>query len=40
MKMRGTAAGFYGMNSAHPLDNPNVVTNRFTTFCMMLFPMA
>ena len=41
MKMMGTnGGGFYGMNSAHPFENPNAGTNFFTTFCMMLFPMA
>src|SRR5260370_6924620 len=41
MKMMGTnGGGFFGMNSAHPFENPNAATNFFTTFCMMLFPMA
>ena len=41
MKMMGTnGGGFFGMNSAHPFENPNAGTNFFTTFCMMLFPMA
>jgi K+-transporting ATPase ATPase A chain len=41
MKMMGTnGGGFYGMNSAHPFENPGAGTNFFTTFCMMLFPMA
>jgi potassium-transporting ATPase potassium-binding subunit len=41
MKMMGTnGGGFYGMNSAHPFENPSAGTNFFTTFCMMLFPMA
>jgi potassium-transporting ATPase potassium-binding subunit len=41
IKMLGTnGGGFYGMNSAHPLENPTDVTNFFTTFAMMLFPMS
>ncbi len=41
MKMMGTnGGGFFGMNSAHPFENPNAGTNFFETFCMMLFPMA
>jgi potassium-transporting ATPase potassium-binding subunit len=41
MKMMGTnGGGFFGMNSAHPFENPSAGTNFFTTFCMMLFPMA
>ena len=41
MKMMGTnGGGFYGMNSAHPFENPSAGTNFFTTFCMMMFPMA
>ncbi|MFZ1887948.1 MAG: potassium-transporting ATPase subunit KdpA [Candidatus Binataceae bacterium] len=41
MKMMGTnGGGFYGMNSAHPFENPSASTNFFETFCMMLFPMA
>jgi potassium-transporting ATPase potassium-binding subunit len=41
MKMMGTnGGGFYGMNSAHPFENPGAGSNFFTTFCMMLFPMA
>ncbi len=41
MKMMGTnGGGFYGMNSAHPFENPSAGANFFTTFCMMLFPMA
>jgi len=41
MKMMGTnGGGFYGMNSAHPFENPTAGTNFFTTFCMMMFPMA
>ena len=41
MKMMGTnGGGFFGMNSAHPFENPSAGTNFFTTFCMMMFPMA
>jgi K+-transporting ATPase ATPase A chain len=41
IKMLGTnGGGFYGMNSAHPFENPTDVTNFFTTFAMMLFPMS
>src|SRR5258708_12705385 len=41
MKMMApNGGGFYGMNSAHPFENPSAGANFFTTFCMMLFPMA
>ena len=41
MKMLGTnGGGFYGMNSAHPFENPTALTNWFTTFAMMLFPFS
>ena len=41
MKMLGTnGGGFYGMNSAHPFENPTAVTNFLETFAMMLFPFA
>ncbi len=40
-KMLGTnGGGFYGMNSAHPFENPTAVTNFFTTFGMMIFPFS
>ncbi len=40
-KMLGTnGGGFFGMNSAHPYENPTAITNFFTTFAMMLFPFA
>jgi K+-transporting ATPase ATPase A chain len=40
-KMLGTnGGGFYGMNSAHPFENPTEVTNFFTTFSMMIFPFC
>jgi K+-transporting ATPase ATPase A chain len=38
-KMLGTnGGGFYGMNSAHPMENPTALTNFLTTFAMMIFP--
>jgi potassium-transporting ATPase potassium-binding subunit len=41
MKMLGTnGGGFYGMNSAHPFENPSGFANFLTTTSMMLFPMA
>src|SRR5579872_220340 len=41
MKMLGTnGGGFFGMNSAHPFENPDAVTNFLTTFAMMLFPFS
>src|SRR5271169_884897 len=37
IKMLGTnGGGFYGMNSAHPYENPTDLTNFVTTFAMML----
>jgi len=41
MKMLGTnGGGFYGMNSAHPFENPDAASNFLTTSSMMWFPMA
>ena len=41
MKMLGTnGGGFYGMNSAHPFENPDAASNFITTSSMMWFPMA
>jgi K+-transporting ATPase ATPase A chain len=41
MKMLGTnGGGFYGMNSAHPFENPTAMTNFVTTFAMMVFPFS
>src|SRR5271156_4642232 len=41
LKMLGTnGGGFYGMNAAHPLENPTATSNFFTTLAMMLFPFA
>ncbi|MGA2716063.1 MAG: potassium-transporting ATPase subunit KdpA [Bryobacteraceae bacterium] len=40
-KMLGTnGGGFYGMNSAHPFENPTAATNFITTFAMMIFPFC
>jgi K+-transporting ATPase ATPase A chain len=32
--------GFYGMNSAHPFENPTDITNFLSCIAMMLFPFA
>jgi K+-transporting ATPase ATPase A chain len=41
MKMLGTnGGGFYGMNSAHPFENPTGLTNFFNTLAMMIFPFG
>ncbi len=41
IKMLGTnGGGFYGMNAAHPLENPTAVSNFVTTFAMMIFPFS
>jgi len=41
MKMLGTnGGGFYGMNSAHPYENPTGLTNFFNTLAMMVFPFG
>src|SRR5208283_700547 len=41
MKMLGTnGGGFYGMNSAHPFENPTAASNFFNTLAMMIFPFA
>jgi K+-transporting ATPase ATPase A chain len=41
IKMLGTnGGGFYGMNSAVPLENPTAVSNAVTTFAMMIFPFT
>ena len=41
MKQLGTnGGGFYGMNSAHPFENPTDVTNFFSCVAMMLFPFS
>ncbi len=41
IKMLGTnGGGFYGMNSAHPFENPTGLANFFNTLAMMLFPFG
>jgi len=41
MKQLGTnGGGFYGMNSAHPFENPTDITNFLSCIAMMLFPFA
>ena len=41
MKQLGTnGGGFYGMNSAHPFENPTDVTNFLSCVAMMLFPFS
>ena len=41
MKQLGTnGGGFYGMNSAHPYENPTALTNWLSCVAMMLFPFA
>ncbi|MBF0496697.1 MAG: potassium-transporting ATPase subunit A [Deltaproteobacteria bacterium] len=41
IKMLGTnGGGFYGMNSAHPYENPTGLSNFFNTLAMMIFPFA
>src|SRR5580658_4046677 len=41
IKQLGTnGGGFYGMNSAHPFENPSAWTNFITTVGMMLFPFG
>ena len=41
IKMLGTnGGGFYGMNSAHPYENPSAGSNFVTTLAMMIFPFA
>ncbi len=41
IKMLGTnGGGFYGMNSAHPFENPTGLTNFVNTVAMMIFPYA
>ena len=41
IKMLGTnGGGFYGMNSAHPFENPTALSNFFNMLSMMLFPFA
>lgn len=41
IKMLGTnGGGFYGMNSAHPFENPTALSNFVNTLAMMIFPFA
>jgi potassium-transporting ATPase potassium-binding subunit len=41
MKQLGTnGGGFYGMNSAHPFENPTALTNFMSCVAMMLFPFG
>ena len=41
MKQLGTnGGGFYGMNSAHPFENPTALTNWLSCVAMMLFPCS
>ncbi|MFI4937206.1 MAG: potassium-transporting ATPase subunit KdpA [Candidatus Berkiellales bacterium] len=41
IKMLGTnGGGFYGMNSAHPFENPTAISNFFNTLAMMIFPFS
>ncbi len=41
IKMLGTnGGGFYGMNSAHPFENPTALSNFFNTLAMMIFPFG
>jgi len=41
IKMLGTnGGGFYGMNSAHPYENPSAGSNFVTTLAMMIFPFS
>jgi len=41
MKQLGTnGGGFFGMNSAHPFENPTATTNFLSCVGMMLFPYA
>lgn len=41
IKMLGTnGGGFFGMNSAHPFENPTALSNFFNTLAMMIFPFA
>lgn len=41
IKELGTnGGGFYNANSAHPFENPNPLSNIFTTFLLLLIPVA
>lgn len=41
IKQLGTnGGGWFGVNSAHPLENPNYITNAFETIAILLIPIA
>ena len=41
IKQLGTnGGGFFGVNSAHPFENPNYFTNMMESICIILIPMA
>jgi K+-transporting ATPase ATPase A chain len=41
IKMLGTnGGGFFGMNAAHPFENPTALTNFINCLSMMIFPFA
>jgi potassium-transporting ATPase potassium-binding subunit len=41
VKQLGTnGGGYYGANSAHPLENPNYFTNIIENLCIILIPIA
>ncbi len=41
IKQLGTnGGGFFGANSAHPMENPNYFTNIIENVCIVLIPMA
>ena len=41
IKQLGTnGGGFFGANSAHPLENPNYLTNMVENICIILIPIA
>ena len=41
IKQLGTnGGGFYGVNSAHPLENPNAFTNMLEMISLLLIPVA
>jgi len=41
IKMLGTnGGGFFGMNSAHPFENPTAISNYFNILAMMIFPFG
>ena len=40
IKMLGTnGGGFYGMNSAHPFENPTALSNFFNTLALLIHPL-